>query len=107
MEMFAYLDLLYSPNYSVTHLAWEELAGRDLFEGGGGEHVIDPGHYVVHRLAVSDIADIELDLMRHLRAVSLEEVAHVILLFLIAGEDADFLCKRPLLQPIDFQWVVL
>ena len=67
----------------------EELTGGHLFQGSGVEDVVHPGHGVPHGLRVSHVTYVELDFLGGLRVLSLELVAHVILLFLIPGEDAD------------------
>ena len=61
----------------------EELARGHLFEGCRREHVVHAAHGDVHRLLVAHVADIELDLG------VLQPVTHVVLLLLVAGEDAD------------------
>ena len=55
------------------------------------EDVVDAGHGIPDGLRVAHVADVELDLAGILRVVGLQLVAHVVLLLLIAGEDADFL----------------
>ena len=67
----------------------EELAARNLLERGRVEYVVDPGHSVGHGARVAHVADEELDLSRRVRILRLQLVAHVVLLFLVAGEDAD------------------
>ena len=69
----------------------EELAGRHLLERRGVEDVVHPRHGVPDGLRVAHIADVELDLLRVLRVFRLKLVAHVVLLLLISGEDADLL----------------
>ena len=61
----------------------EELARGNLFEGRRREHVVHAAHGDVHRLLVAHVADIELDLG------VLQPVTHVVLLLLVAREDAD------------------
>ncbi len=63
----------------------EELAAGYLLESRSRKHVVDASHGNVDRALVAHVADIVL----HLRVLQL--VAHVILLFLVAGENADFL----------------
>ena len=53
------------------------------------EYVIHSVHGVLDRLQVSDVTDIELDLLCDLRHLLLELVAHIVLLLLVAGEDTD------------------
>ena len=53
------------------------------------EDVINAGHGIAHGLRVAHVADEELDLLRQLRHSGLQFMAHVILLLLITGEDAD------------------
>ena len=42
-------------------------------------------------LQVADVSDEEFDLVGDVRELGLVLVTHIVLLFLIAGEDADFL----------------
>ena len=44
----------------------------------------------MQRAAVADVTDIELDFVGYFGHAGLEVMAHVVLLFLVAGEDADF-----------------
>ena len=67
----------------------EELAGGHLFQRCRVEDVVDAGHGIPDGLRVAHVADVELDLAGILRVVGLQLVAHVVLLLLIAGEDAD------------------
>ena len=61
----------------------EELARGNLLKSGGGEDVVHAAHGDVHGLLVANVADVELDLG------VLQPVTHVVLLLLVAGEDAD------------------
>ena len=67
----------------------EELAGGHLLEGGGVEDVVHPVHGVAHALGVADVADEEAHLGGELGRLLLQTVAHVVLLLLVAGEDAN------------------
>ena len=67
----------------------EELAGGHLLEGGGVEDVVHAVHGVAHALGVADVADEEADLGGELGGLLLQAVAHVVLLLLVAREDAD------------------
>ena len=67
----------------------EELAGGHLLQGGGVEDIVHPGHGPPDGLQVPDIANVKLDLVRYLRHLCLVLVAHIVLLLLIPGEDAD------------------
>lgn len=60
-----------------------EFAGRHLFERGGVEHEIHAAHHIQHRLRVAHVADMELQLVAGVA------LAHVVLLLLVAAEDAD------------------
>ena len=53
------------------------------------EDVVHARHGIANRLRIAHVADVELDLFRVLRMLRLQLVAHVILLLLVAGEDAD------------------
>lgn len=67
----------------------EELAGGHLLEGSGVEDVVHAVHGVAHALGVADVADEEAHLGGELRRLLLQAVAHVVLLLLVAREDAD------------------
>lgn len=77
-------------DYVGAHgLHGEELAGGHLLQGGGVEDVVHAVHGVAHALGVADVADEEADLGGELRGPLLQAVAHVVLLLLVAREDAD------------------
>ena len=67
----------------------EELAGGHLLQGSSMEDVVHTVHSTTHRLQVAHIADVKLDLICYLGHLCLILMTHIILLFLIAGEDAD------------------
>ena len=67
----------------------EELTGGHLLQGSGVENVVHSRHSVPHRLGIAHVAYVELDFLGGLRVLSLEHMAHVILLFLVSREDAD------------------
>ena len=67
----------------------EELAGGHLLQRGGVEDIVHPPHGILHGADIPDIADIVPDLLRHLRHGRLKLVAHIVLLLLVPGEDAD------------------
>ena len=52
------------------------------------ENVVDPRHGILARLQIAHIADIELDLVGHLRESRLIFVAHIVLFLLVAAENA-------------------
>ena len=68
----------------------EELTARDLLQCCGMEDVIHARHGIAARLQIAYIADKKLDFMGHIRVFHLVLVTHIVLLLLIAGEDADF-----------------
>ena len=76
-------------NIGADGLHGEELAGGHLLQGGGVENIVHPGHGPPNGLQVPDVANVKLDLIRHLGHSGLVLVAHVVLLLLIPGEDAD------------------
>ena len=73
----------------LHRLHGEELAGRNLLQGGGMEDVVHAGHCVPDGLRVAHVADVELDLAGLFRVFGLQLMAHIVLLFFIAGENAD------------------
>ena len=81
--------IIRTDNVSAYRLHGEELAGGHLFEGGGVEDVVHPAHGTTDGLQIPHVANIEFDLIRHFRHLYLKFMAHIVLLLLIAGEDAD------------------
>ena len=53
------------------------------------EYVIHAVHRILDRGKIAHIADIEFDLPRDLRHLRLKIVTHIVLLFLVARENAD------------------
>lgn len=53
------------------------------------EYVVDTVHGVAHGPDIAHIADVELDLFGDFGHLGLKLVAHIVLLLLIAREDAD------------------
>ena len=82
-------DVVRTDDVGAHGLHGEELAGGHLLQGGGVEDIVHAGHGVPHRLGVAHIAYVELDLLGGLRVLGLKLMAHIVLLFLIAGEDAN------------------
>ena len=64
------------------------------------EDVIHARHGIAARLQVAYVSDKKLDLVCHVRVFHLVFVAHIVLLFLIAREDADFsdICTEKAVQ---------
>ena len=87
-------DVIGADDIGLDGLHGEELAGGDLLQGSGVEDVVHAGHGVLDGLGIPDIADVELDLLGGLRVPGLELVAHIVLLLLVPGEDADLLQVR-------------
>ena len=87
-------DVVGADDIGLDGLHGEELAGGDLLQGSGVEDVVHAGHGVLDGLGVADITDVELDLLCGLRVPGLKLVAHIVLLLLIPGEDADLLQVR-------------
>ena len=67
----------------------EELARGHLLEGSSMEDIVHTLHSVFQRALVAHITNVELDLTGHFGHTGLILVAHVVLLLLVAGEDAD------------------
>ena len=72
----------------------EELAGGHLLQRRGVEDVVNAAHGIAHGLGVAHVADEEAHLGGELGAALLQAVAHVVLLLLVSGEDADLLKVR-------------
>lgn len=58
------------------------------------ENVVHTVHRIANGLGVAHVADDEADLGGELGAALLQAVAHVVLLLLVSGEDADLLEVR-------------
>ena len=84
-------DVVRADDVRTHGLHGEELAGGHLLERGSVEDVVHARHGVAHGLRIAHVADVELDLLGVLRMLRLQLVAHVVLLLLVAGEDADLL----------------
>ena len=78
----------------LNGLHGEELAGGNLLQSGSVEDVVNTGHCVTDGLGVADITDVELHLFSVLRVLGLKLMAHIVLLLLVTGEDADLLQVR-------------
>ena len=87
-------DIVRADDVGLHGLHGEKLAGGDLLQRRGVEYVVDAGHGVPDGLGIADIADVELHLLGVLRVAGLQLVAHIVLLFLVTGEDADLLQVR-------------
>ena len=66
-----------------------KFAGRDLFQSSGMEDIIHTLESILDRFVVSDIADIEFQLLGIFRILLLIFMTHVILFLLITGQDPD------------------
>ena len=87
-------DVVRADDVGLNSLHREELAGRNLLQSSRMENVVNTRHGVLDRLRIADIADVELDLLGGLRVLGLKLVSHIILLLLVAGEDANLLEVR-------------
>ena len=67
----------------------EELTAGHLLQGCGMEDVVHAPHRAAHAVDLAHVADVKAQLACQLGVLLLDLMAHVILLFLIAGEDAD------------------
>jgi hypothetical protein len=83
--------IISTDDVGLDGLHGEELAGRNLFQSGSVEDVVNTGHCVTDGLRVADITDVKLDLLGILRMLGLKLMAHVILLLFVTGEDTDLL----------------
>ena len=83
--------IISTDDVGLDGLHGEELAGRNLFQSGSVEDVVNTGHCVTDGLRVADIADVELHLLCSVRVLGLKLMTHIVLLLLVTGEDADFL----------------
>ena len=84
-------DVVRADDVGLNGLHGEELAGGNLLQSGSVEDVVNTGHCVTDGLGVADITDVELHLFGVLRVLGLKLMAHIVLLLLVTGEDADLL----------------
>ena len=77
-------DIVRADDVCLDGFHWEELAAGDLLQGGRVEDVVYSAHCALEAGPVADIANVELDLVCHVRVFGLVLVAHIVLLFLIA-----------------------
>ena len=84
-------NVVSTDDVGLDGLHGEELAGRNLFQSGSVEDVVNTGHGVTDRLGVADITDVELDLLGVLRVLGLKLMTHIVLLLFVTGEDTDLL----------------
>ena len=59
------------------------------------EYVIDSLHRIGEGAAIAHVTDVEFNLVGHFRHTGLEVVAHVVLFFLVAREDANLTDVSP------------
>ena len=83
--------IISADDVGLDSLHGEELAGRNLFQSGSVEDVVNTGHCVTDGLRVADIADVELHLLCSVRVLGLKLMTHIVLLLLVTGEDTDLL----------------
>ena len=83
-------DIVRANDIGLDGLHREEFTARDLLQCCGMEDVIHARHGIAARLQVAYVSDKKLNLVSHVRIFYLIFMAHIILLLLIAGEDADF-----------------
>ena len=84
-------NIVCADDIGLNSLHRKKLTGRNLLQSSSMEDVVNTGHSVLDGLRVADITDVELDLLGCFRVFCLKLMAHIVLLLLIAGEDADFL----------------
>ena len=87
-------DIVRADDVGLHGLHGEKLAGGNLLQRRGVEYVVDTGHGIPDGLGIADVTDVELHLFGVLRVAGLQLVAHIVLLLLVAGEDADLLQIR-------------
>ena len=86
--------IISADDVGLDSLHGEELAGRNLFQSGSVEDVVNTGHCVTDGLRVADIADVELHLLCSVRVLGLKLMTHIVLLLLVTGEDTNLLQVR-------------
>ena len=83
-------DVVGADNVGVDRLHREELTGRHLLEGGSVEDVVYVAHSSAAGVKVTDVTNVEFDLVGNVWVFRLVLMAHVVLFFFVAREDADF-----------------
>ena len=73
----------------LHRLHGEKLTAGHLLKGGSMEDIVYAGHGIPNGLGVAHIANVKFHLVGVFRVLGLQLVAHIVLLFLIAGENAD------------------
>ena len=76
---------------SANRLHGEELTRRDLLESSRMEDVVHTVHRIANGLGVAHVTDEEANLGGKFRTTLLQAMTHIILLLLIAREDANLL----------------
>ena len=87
-------DVVRADDVGLDRFHREEFAAGHLLEGGRVEDVVHAAHRAFEGGFVADVADVEFDLVGDVGVCGLVLVAHVVLLLLVAGEDADLLDVR-------------
>ena len=87
-------DVIGTDDVGLYGLHGEELAGRNLLQSGSVEDVVNTGHSIPDGLRIADVTDVELDLLGIFRVFGLKLMAHIVLLLLVTGENANFLQIR-------------
>ena len=82
-------DILSAKHIGFNCFYRKELARRHLFQSRSMEYVINSMHCILNRSQVTHIANIESDLLSHLRHLRLIFMAHIILFLLITRENTN------------------
>ena len=91
MRNSRFQNIISSKHIRFNSLHREELTAGDLLQGCSCENIVNSStHGYIDTLTVAHIANIEFHFSCLLRILCLQMMTHVILLFLITTENADF-----------------
>ena len=82
-------DIVRADHVGLDRLHGVKLTGGHLLERSGVKHIVHAAKCMDDGVIVAHIADVKLDLLRVLRIQLLIGMAHIILLFFVARENAD------------------
>lgn len=82
-------DVVRAQDVGTDGLHREKLTRRNLLKGCCMEDVVHAMHGIAYGLIIPYVTDVKLYLSEMIRIASLKLMAHIVLLLLVAGEDAN------------------